>query len=104
MRIEKGRAFLRTSEGETELDIEPLRKLSVGRNARLSLGIDPVQERAALLTVLAGEISFVATGGSRVVGAGKSVEINGRSHQAKIREMVEADRPVWRNELPAEHR
>lgn len=93
--ITKGKAYLE-ARSNLAVELAPLKKLRLAAGSRVCIKADPVAERAALVTVLAGSADYSANGGDGKVEVGETLEVNGRSAQAKVRTMEEAEKPHWR--------
>ncbi len=98
MSFSEGMAYL-VLRSDMALGLPPLKRLDVAAGSKVCLLADPVNEVAATVTVLSGSASYAASGGDGIVEGGKTLEVDGRSRNTKVRPLRETERPHWRKQL-----
>lgn len=96
--LTRGKAYI-VSAVATRVKLSPLQDLELAAGSKVCLQANPVDEVAALVTVVSGSASYTAKQGDGRIDSGKTLEVNGRSSTAKLRPMKETERAHWRKQL-----
>ena len=98
LRLLSGRAWV-AADSATRVAIDPLKNLELSAGSKVALHARTVDDPAALVAVVAGEVSYSASGGSGHAKVQETLVVDRKSAKAEVRPSQESERAPWRNRL-----